>query len=131
MILEPFFLHRIGGTVESYCSIISRQMINGFEKVRLRVSERSFKAIAEEARLRPHTLKESICTIYPDQPRPVPEDIIYMQVQWDRRSRGTVIITAIIKRGHYYPPDQVDPASISRYDIMEVEDETKTMRVRP
>jgi len=130
MILEPFFLHRIGGTVESYCAVRSRRIVRGFEKTRLSITERSFHAIAEEATKRPHTMKESLCAIYPDQPRPVPMDIMGMEVGKDRSVKGNVIITVIIRRGHYYPPDQVDPTSISRYNIMEVEDETKTMRIR-
>ena len=130
MRLESFHLVRIDRTVESYCKLVSRRVVRGFEKVRLSITERSFHDIAEEARHRPHTLKESICAIYPGQPRPVPEDIVEMEVTKDRGVEGNVIVTAIIKRGHYYPPNQVDPSSISRYDITEVEDDTKTMRIR-
>jgi len=129
MILEPFFLHRIGGTVESYCSIRSRQVRRGFERVRLSITGRSFKAIAEEAAKRPHTLRESICAIYPDQPRPVPNDIVEIEVQKDIATKGNILMTVTIKRGHYYPFDKVDLASVSRYDIEEVEDDTKTMEI--
>lgn len=128
MIIEPYFLHRIGvPKVESYCEVRSRVVKKGFERVQLSITQRSFDAIVREA-CRPISLKESICAIYPDHPRPVPRDIVEMDVQKDMVRKSKVLLTVLIKRGHYYTKEEVDPSSISNYLIQEVEDETLAAR---
>ena len=123
MILNPFTITRLGGTFQSWCVIRSRKIEKGFERTSLGISAASFNAIAEEARRRPETLKESVCAIYPDQPRPVPEDILEIAVEMDKATSNGILLTVLIRRGHYLREEDILPSSISKYEIEEIEED--------
>lgn len=126
MILKPFTITQLGETFQSWCVIRHRKVERGFEKVGLGITAASFQAIANAARHRPHTLKESICAIYPDQPSPVPEDIVEMKVEKDKTTSDGILFVVIIKRGHYMEGEDIIPSSISKYEIEEIKSESSS-----
>jgi len=118
MNIEGYYLSNSVERLATFSTIRSREVKRGFERIRFSITDTGFKALTQF----PKEMKKNLCIVYPGHPRPVPEDILSVKVEIDPRHRNKYLLTMLIKRGHYYPSEDVHPSSISRYKIEEVED---------